>query len=107
MRSPKLFSETGNRIKETGNGIIFSYLQTSDQKTSFYYLKTYKQKTYFTKYFLFNTKSPKPVLETENRIIEIGTGIIFTYLQTSDQKTSFAKVFLFNLMSPNQWKQEI
>ena len=47
----------------------FSYLLTSDQKTS------------FTKYFPFNLKSPKPVLETGNRIIKTGNGIIFpTYL---------------------------
>ena len=38
---------------------------------------TSDQKTYFTKYFLFNPKSPKPVLETGNRIIETGNGIIF------------------------------
>ena len=44
---------------------LFSYLQTSDQKTS------------FTKVFLCNPKSPNQVWETGNRINSTGTGIIF------------------------------
>ena len=44
---------------------LFSYLQTSDQKTS------------FTKVFLCNPKSPNQVRETGNRIIETGNGIIY------------------------------
>ena len=53
--------ETGNRIIETG---IFP-LADLDQKTS------------FSKYFTINMKSPNPILETGNRIIGTGNGIIF------------------------------
>ena len=56
--SPKPFLETGNRIIETGNGII---------------LPTYRlliKQLLLQKFFLFNPNSPNSVLETGNRIIE-------------------------------------
>ena len=66
----------------------------------FFFLQTSYQKTPFTKYFSFNPKSPKPVLETGNRIIETGNGIVFSYLQNSDKKNSLTKYLSFNLRSP-------
>ena len=57
--SPKPFLENGNRIIETGYGII---LPT--------YILLIKN-LFLQKFFLFNPKSPNPVLETGNRIIEI------------------------------------
>ena len=70
---------------------LYSYLQTSDQKTS------------FTKVFPVNPMSPKPILETGNRIIKTGKGIILHtyrllikillskkfYIQSKESKPSF------------------
>ena len=93
--------QTGNRIIETGNGIILaSYRlliknlfyksfssQPNESKTIlgnrkwnyFTYLQTSDQKTCFTKVSLVNPMSPKLLLETGNGIIETGNGIILTF----------------------------
>ena len=55
-------------------------------------LADFWSKTYFTKYFPFNLKSPKQIIETGNRIIETGNGIIFpTYRPLI--KSLFYKIF--------------
>ena len=66
----------------------------------FSYLKTYNQNTSFTKYFLFNTKSSKSVLETRYRKIKPGNGIIFHTYRLLNKNFFSSKYFPFYLKSP-------
>ena len=104
-KSPKNI-KTENRFIQTGNGIIFptyrlpikklisqnnfhstwkvhnkwwkKEIELFKQEMELFFLHTDRwSKTFFLKYFLFNPNNPNPILETGNRIIGTGNGIIF------------------------------